>query len=93
MFVAWIWALKVSWFILDLFGHPMTAHFGIPMSIPAHSQKKLICLIVFVRSDVTLFATTVRSLAYVVEFIVILDVQMCIHFFLFVAILIVVLGI
>ena len=36
IFVACICALNVSWFILDLFGHLVIAHFGISKSIPAH---------------------------------------------------------
>ena len=38
MFVACIYALNVSWFILDLLGHHVIAHFVIPKSILAHSQ-------------------------------------------------------
>ena len=32
------WVLKAFVFSLDLFGHHMIAHFGMPRSIPAHSQ-------------------------------------------------------
>ena len=38
MFWAWILDLNVSDFVFDLFGHPVMAHFGIPRSIPYHSQ-------------------------------------------------------
>ena len=38
IFVTCICILNVSWFILDLLGHPVIAHFVIPKSIPAHSQ-------------------------------------------------------
>ena len=38
MFVACICALNISWFILDLLGQPVMAHFEIPKSIPAHLQ-------------------------------------------------------
>ena len=51
----------------------MIAHFGIPRSILAHSQN-LSNLFSCICSDVNLFAIIVRSSAYVVEFIVILDV-------------------
>ena len=38
MFVACICALNVSWFILDLLGQPVIAHFVIIRSILAHLQ-------------------------------------------------------
>ena len=83
--MAWIWALKVSFFILDLFEHPMIAHFGILRSIPIHSQN-FSTLFSCVCSDVSLFATIAKSTTYAAKFIVILDVlnvypflPLCIH--------------
>ena len=65
--------MNVSWFNLDLFGHPMIAHFGIPRSIPTHSQN-LSNLFSCICSDVSLFAIIARLSTYAAEFIVILDV-------------------
>jgi hypothetical protein len=33
-----ICVLNVIWFILDLFGHPVTTYFDIPRFTPAHPQ-------------------------------------------------------
>ena len=38
MFWAWIFVLKLVGFVFDLFGQSVTAHFGIPRFILAHSQ-------------------------------------------------------
>ena len=35
--------LKASGFSFDVLGEPMTAHFGMPMSMPAHAQYSLSC--------------------------------------------------
>ena len=67
------WALNVFWFNLDLFGHPVIAHFGIPRSIPAHSQN-LSNLFSCICIDVSLFAIIARLSVYAAKFIVILDV-------------------
>ena len=58
---------------LDLFGHPVTAHLGIPRSIPTHSQN-LSSLFSCVCSVSSLLAIVARSSAYDVEEILILDV-------------------
>ena len=60
-------------FILDLFGHPVTAHLGIPRSIPAHSQN-LSSLFSCVCSDSNLLAIVARSSAYAADEILTLDV-------------------
>ena len=73
MLVAWIRALKVVGLSLDLFGHPVTAHLGIPWSIPAHSQN-LSSLLSCVCSDSSLLAIAARSSKYAAEDILILDV-------------------
>ena len=38
MFVSRSCVLKVSGFSFDLLGQPVSAHFGMPESIPAHAQ-------------------------------------------------------
>ena len=73
MLVTWIRALKVMGFSLDLFGHPVTAHLDIPISIPAHSQN-LSNLFSCVCSDSSLLAISARSSAYAADEILILDV-------------------
>ena len=62
IFVVCICALNVSWFILDLLGHLVIAHFVIPKSIPAHSQY-LFSLFSWFCSDVSLFVIIARSSA------------------------------
>ena len=65
--------LNVPWFILDLFGHPVTTHFDIPRSIPAHSQY-LSNLFNCACNDMSLLVIAARSSAYATELIVVLDV-------------------
>ena len=65
--------MNVSWFILDLFRHPIIAHFDIPRSIPTYLQN-LSSLFKCVCNDVSLFATIASLFTYAIEFIVILDV-------------------
>ena len=60
-------------FILDLFGHPVTAHLGIPRSIFAHSQN-MSSLFSCVCSDFNLLAIVARSSAYAPDEILTLDV-------------------
>ena len=65
--------LNVIWLILDLLGHPVTAHFDIPKLIPAHSQYLFIyfscdCI------DVSLLVTVARSFAYATKLTVDLGV-------------------
>ena len=73
MLVDWIRALNVMGFILDLLGHPVTTHLGIPRSIPAHSQN-LFNLFSCVCNDSNLLAIAARSSAYAADEILILDV-------------------
>jgi hypothetical protein len=73
MLVDWIRALNVMGFILDLLGHPVTAHLGIPRSIPAHSQN-LSNLLSWICNDVSLLAIAAKSSAYVADEIFTLDV-------------------
>ena len=63
-----------------MFGHPVTAHFGIPRSIPAHSQN-LSSLFSCVCSDSSLLAIAARSSAYAADEILILDVPNVYPFF------------
>jgi hypothetical protein len=71
--VDWIRALKVVGLSLDLFGHPVTAHFGIPRSILAHSQN-LSSLFSCVCSVSSLLAIAARLFAYAADEILTLDV-------------------
>ena len=73
MLVDWIRALKVVGLSLDLFGHPVTAHFGIPRSILAYSQN-LFNLFNCLCSVSSLLAIAARSSAYAVDEILTLDV-------------------
>jgi hypothetical protein len=73
MLVAWIRALKVVGLSLNLFGHPVTAHLGIPRSIPAHSQN-LSSLFSYVYNVSSLLAIAARSSAYDADEILTLDV-------------------
>jgi hypothetical protein len=66
MLVDWIRALKVVGLNLDLFGHPVTAHFGMPRSIPAHSQN-LSSLFNCVCNVSSLLAIAARSSAYAAD--------------------------
>jgi hypothetical protein len=63
MLVDWIRALKVVGLSLDLFGHPVTAYFGMPRSIPAHSQN-LSSLFNCVCNAYSLLAIAARSSTY-----------------------------
>ena len=74
--------LNVIWFTLDLLGHPVTAHFDIPRSIPTHSQYLSIifscgCI------DVSLLVMVAKSYAYAIELIVNLDVPKVYPYLLF----------
>ena len=60
-------------FVLDLLGHPVTAHLGIPRSIPAHSHN-LSSLFSCVCNDSNLLAIVARSSAYAADAHLILDV-------------------
>ena len=60
-------------FNLDLLGHPVTAHLGIPRFILAHSQN-LSNLFNCVYNDSNLLAIVAKSSAYVADEILILDV-------------------
>ena len=60
-------------FILDLFGHPVIAHLGIPRSIPAHSQN-LSNLFSCFCNEYSLLAIAAKSSAYATDDIFILDV-------------------
>ena len=71
--MAWICALNAMGFIFDLLGHPVTAHLGIPRSIPAHSQN-LSSLFSCICSDANLLAIAAKSSAYAADEIVTLDV-------------------
>ena len=62
MLVAWIKALKVVGWSLDLFGHPVTAHLDIPRSIPVQAQN-LSSLLSCVCSVSSLLAIAARSSA------------------------------
>ena len=73
MLVACIRVLKIMGFILDLFGHPVTAHLGIPRFIPTHSQN-LSNLFNCICSDSSLLAIAARSSAYAADKTLILDV-------------------
>ena len=80
MFWAWIIALKVFGFVFDLFGQPVMAHFGIPRSIPVHSQY-LSSLFSWICMDCRLFEITAKSSAYAAELMVRLDVPSVYPFF------------
>ena len=56
------WVLKACAFSLDLFGQPVIAHFGMPRSIPVHSQN-LSNLSNWCWMDVVLLDITPRSSA------------------------------
>ena len=58
---------------LDLFGHPVTAHLGIPRSIHVHAQN-LSSLLSWVYSVSSLLAIAARSSAYAADEILTLDV-------------------
>ena len=73
MLVDCIRALNVMGFSLDLLGHPVTAHLGIPRSIPAHSQN-LSSLFSCTCSDFSLLAIVAKSSTYAADEILILDV-------------------
>ena len=60
-------------FILDLLGHPVIAHLGIPRSIPAHSQN-LSNLFSCICNDFSLLAIAAKSSAYVADEILTLEV-------------------
>ena len=60
-------------FILELLGHPVTAHLGIPRSIPAHSQK-LSNLFTCVCNDFNLLVIAAKVLVYAADEILTLDV-------------------
>ena len=66
--------------MFDLFGQPVMAHFGIPRSIPAHSQY-LSSLFSWVCIDLRLSEIIAKSSAYVAEFMVSLDVANVYSFF------------
>ena len=68
----WIKALNVMGFILDLFGQPVTAHLGIPRSIPVHSQN-LSNLFNCICNDVSLLAIAAKSSTYAADEILTLD--------------------
>ena len=59
--------------ILDLFGHRVTAHLGIPRSMPAHSQD-LSSLLSCICRDFSLLAMIAKSSAYAAEEIFTLEV-------------------
>ena len=90
MFWAWIFALNVFDFVFDLFGHRVIAHFGIPRSIPTHSQY-LSSLSSWVHWR--LFVRIAKSSAYAAELIVSLDVPSYIHISPFVAMSVMVINI
>jgi hypothetical protein len=71
--VDWIRALNVMGFILDLLGHPVTAHLDIPRSIPAHSHN-LSSLLSCICNDFSLLAIVAKSSAYAADEIFTLDV-------------------
>ena len=71
--MAWIRVLKVVGLGLDLFGHPVIAHLGIPRSILAHSQKNS-SLFSCVCSVSSLLAIATRSSPYAADEILTLDV-------------------
>ena len=66
-------ALKVVGCSLDLFGHPVIAHLGIPRSILTHSHN-LSSLLSCTCSVSSLLAIAARSSAYVADEILTLDV-------------------
>ena len=70
--VVFICVLNVTWFILDLFGYHVTAHFDIPRFIPAHSYY-LSILFSCECSDVSLLVMIAKSFAYITELIMDLD--------------------
>ena len=57
-------------FILDLLGHPVTAHLGISRSILAHSQN-LSSLLSCICNDFNLLAIATKSSAYAADDILI----------------------
>ena len=67
---------------LDLFGHPVLAHLGIPRSIPAHSQN-LSSFLSCVCSVFSLLAIVARSSAYDADEILTLDVPKVYPLFLY----------
>ena len=69
----WIRALKVVGCSLNLFGHPIITHLGIPRFIPAHVQN-LSSLLSCVWSVSNLLAIAVRSSAYAADEILTLEV-------------------
>ena len=71
--MAWIRALKVVGWSLDMFGHPVIAHLDISRSIPALSQN-LSSLLSCVSSVSSLLAIAVRSSAYAADDMLTLDV-------------------
>ena len=73
MLVDWIRALNVMGFILDLLGHPVTAHLGIMRFILADSQN-LSNLFSCICNDFSLLAIATKSSAYAADEISILDV-------------------
>jgi hypothetical protein len=75
-----MWFLNLFGCILDLFGHPVTAHFVTPKSMPAHSQN-LSILFSCICNDFVLFDIAARSSAYAAELIVISDVPKVYPFF------------
>ena len=60
-------------FILDLLGHPITAHLGIPRSNPAHSQN-LSNVLSCICNDFSLLAIATKSSAYAADEILTLKV-------------------
>jgi hypothetical protein len=65
--------LKVMGLSLDLFGHPITAHLGMPRSIHVHAQN-LSILFNCVCSVSSLLVIAARSSAYVADEILTLEV-------------------
>ena len=72
MLLACIRALKEVGFILDLSGHPVTAHFWTPTSMPNHLQN-LSILFNYICRDWSLLAKPARSLTFAAELSVTLD--------------------
>ena len=73
-------SLKLSGFVLYLFGHPVMAHFGTPKSIPTHAQY-LSSLFSWFFIDCRLLVMAARSSAYAAELMVSLDVPNVYPFF------------
>ena len=74
--------LKACGFCFNLLAHPMIAHLGMPISIPAHSQH-LFIFSNWIWKDVTLLARSAKSSSYVAKFIVVLEVLYVYPFILF----------